>query len=147
MKKTLFSLLIFGFSFIAFAGGDYGGGPKVIELYKLDHSVSITDIKLSKDKKKVELELFYKKRRTEHNPFVGEKEAQKLLFGKSTPIYLEYEKDLFNQELIDKLKKRKRFILFKKKYKKMAKETFVVEEISEQVNKKADSKYFEVRSK
>ncbi len=129
------------------AGGDYGGGPKVIELYKLDHSVKIGDIKLSKDKTRVKLEVSYKKRRTEFNPFVGEKEAQKLLFGKYATVTLEYDKEHFNQDLIDKLKKRKRFSFLKKKYKLLAKKNFIVEEITKQIHKKEDAKYYEIQMK
>lgn len=147
MKKLLINLILLGLSLTVMAGGDYGGGPKVIKLYKLDHSVKIGDIKLSKDKKKVKVEVFYQKRRTEFNPFIGEKEAQKLLYGKHAYVTLKYDKEHFNQDLIDKLEKRKRFTFFKKKYKKLAQKNFTVEEITGQINKQRDAKYYEVQMK
>ena len=98
MKKII--LLPILLSTLSFAGGDYGGGPKILEFHKLDHTINLGDVKLSRDKEFVEVLVTYQKRRTEFNPFVGEKEAQKLLFGKYASFTVKYQREVIDQTLI-----------------------------------------------
>jgi hypothetical protein len=131
----------------ASAGGDYGGGPKVIELMKQDTHISLNDLKLTKDKEFVELTVAYRKVRTRINPLLTEEENKKLRLGKFTAIKYKYDKSLFSQRTIDKLKKRKRFVLFKKKYKKLARRIFEIEEIKKTDKNATETRFYEVRFK
>ncbi|GEM_PF-7040115 len=147
MKLIITNLFIFFLCFNVTAGGEYGGGPKLVKLHKLDFGVKIGDLSLSRDKETVKLEVSYKKKRTEFNPFVGEKEAQRLLYGKYSTVTIEYDKKDLPSHVIDKLKERSFFTIFNSKYKELARENFSIEEITEQVNKAEDAKYYEVQLK
>lgn len=147
MKFIITNLLIFILCFNVNAGGEYGGGPKLIKLHKLDFDVKVGDLSLTRDKERVKLQITYKKKRKDFNPFVGEREAQRLLFGKSTIISLEYDKNDLPSYVVDKLKKRSIFSIFNSKYKELARESFSIEEITKEVNKQEDAKFYEVHLK
>ena len=59
MKILIISLLNIFISLSVIAGGDYGGGPKVITLNALDFKVNVADIKLNKKLDKVDLKVHY----------------------------------------------------------------------------------------
>lgn len=145
--KNLITSLFYLLSISSFAGGDYGGGPKLIELMKQDTHLNVSDIKLTKDKELVELVLAYRMVRTGTNPLLTEEEEKKLRLGKYTTIRYRYDKELFNQEVIDKLSKRKRFFYSKKKYKKIARKLFELEQIKKTNKHVSKRKYYELRFK
>ncbi|WP_372654334.1 hypothetical protein [Halobacteriovorax sp.] len=147
MKFIITNLFIFILCFNVNAGGEYGGGPKLVKLHKLDFGVKIGDLSLSRDKERVKLEISYKKKRTEFDPFVGEKEAQRLLYGKYSTFTLEYDKNDLPSHVVDKLEKRSFFTIFNSKYKELARENFSIEEVTEQMNKAENAKYYEVQLK
>ncbi|EPZ49579.1 hypothetical protein M902_0806 [Bacteriovorax sp. BAL6_X] len=137
-------------SFIAasiLAGGDYGGGPKIVALNKLDHSVHLGDIKLTKDNEKVELTVIYQRRVMKFDPFLGERDAHKLKYGKYAEARVKYDKGLFNQDLIDELSGRGPITIFRSKYRKLVNEYFTIDEVTDQVNIDSDKRYFEVNIK
>jgi hypothetical protein len=131
----------------SFAGGDYGGGPKIIELMKQDTHVNVKDIKLTKDKLLVELTIAYRMVRTGTNPLLTEEEEKKLRLGKYSAIKFKYDKELFHQDTIDKLNKRKKFFYSKKKYKKLARKYFEIEEVKNTNKRVLKRKYYELRLK
>ncbi|WP_127716888.1 hypothetical protein [Halobacteriovorax sp. HLS] len=145
MKTIIINILLLFTIEYAIAGGDYGGGPRVVTLYKLDSPLALNDLKLSKDKNSVELTVAYRMVRTHIDPLLTEEENKKLRLGKTTFIKYNYDKSLFADDTIEILEKRKRFTIFKKKYKKLAKKYFEIERIKS-VNKDAsDFKHYEVR--
>ncbi|EQC51698.1 hypothetical protein [Bacteriovorax sp. DB6_IX] len=129
------------------AGGDYGGGPQIVQINKIDHSIKLADIKLSRDKKDVEVILTYQRRVLKFDPFLGEKDAQKLKYGKYAEKRVSYDKNLFSQDLINKLNKRSVFTIFKSKYRKLVQENFTLEEVTEQMNLDEEKRAFEVNLK
>ncbi|MFG1501176.1 hypothetical protein ABMA70_13300 [Halobacteriovorax sp. XZX-3] len=145
--KVLKWIILASLATTILAGGDYGGGPKVVALNKLDHSVQLGDIKLSRNKDKIELTVIYQKRVTKFDPFLSEKDANKLMYGKYAEVRVNYDKELFNQDLIDELKGRGPITIFKSKYKKLVNEYFTIDEVTDQVNIDPDKKYFEVNLK
>ncbi|OIQ20033.1 MAG: hypothetical protein BM556_05965 [Bacteriovorax sp. MedPE-SWde] len=147
MKILIISLLNIFISLSVIAGGDYGGGPKVITLNALDFKVNVADIKLNKKLDKVDLKVHYQKRRYENVYHLSERKQNELRSGKLTAITFSYDKELFHQDTIDRLEKRKKFNLFKSKYKKLARKIFIVEEIKKLDKKSSESRSYEVRMK
>lgn len=145
MKYIIINLLLILSLSSSFAGGEYGGGPKIFELTKQDTHVTLADLKLTKDKELVELTVAYKMVRSSINPLLTEEENKKLRLGKYTAIKYKYEKELFSDATIEKLEKRKKFTFFKRKYKKMAKKIFVIEEIKKTDKRTSRPKFYEVR--
>jgi len=131
---------------IIFAGGDYGGGPQVVALHRSDTHVHFSDIKLSRDKELVELDFSYRKVRMKTNPLLTEEEEKKLRRGKFTTLIMRYDKDLFDQDSLDMLEKRKKFVIFRKKYKKLAQKLFKVEKLNS-YNKGVNTVHYEIRLK
>jgi hypothetical protein len=147
MKYLIISLAVLAVSNYVIAGGDYGGGPKVIALDKQDTHVNLNDLKLSRDKNFVELSVAYRMVRNRTNPLLTEEEEKKLRRGKFTSIKFSYDKELFHQDILEKLDKRKKLTLFKSKYKKMARDLFELEEIKRFEKRRNEQRFYEVRLK
>ncbi|EQC45000.1 hypothetical protein M899_0544 [Bacteriovorax sp. BSW11_IV] len=145
--KTLIINLLLIFSATAIAGGDFGGGPKIIELSRQDFSVKPLDLELSEDQKNINLIVVYKKVDKEFNPFHSEEETKKLQIGKYTTIKIPYDKTLFSDEVVERLEDRKKFFLFRKKEKKLAQDNFMIEEVTDQLNRNPQKRYYEIIKK
>ena len=142
----LMKLLVITFiTMSAYAGGDYGGGPKIVALNRLDYSVNFKDIKLTRDRESVELILSYKKRSLDFDPFVSERDGKLLQFGKYAEVRVKFDKDQLPQRVIDELNERSKFTIFTAKYKKLVQENFTINEVTEQMNTTPEKRYYEIQ--